>query len=160
MAKKTKSRGYAGFRSNTAAEQAGIELDYGPFKITIARAGGANRSYERILESLTKPYRRAIQLETLDPKISQRIMKEAMAKTVILNWETLVDGDGYPDVNGVDWRQGLEDPDTGELLNFSWENVLKVLQHQEIQNLYDDIRTQSSKEALFLQNQREEEGND
>lgn len=159
MAKTKKKGGYGSFRSDTTAEQEGVELDYGPFRVTIARAGGANKSYERILEALTKPYRRAIQLETLDQKVSERIMKEAMAKAIILNWEVLVDVNGAPDPNGSDWAQGLEDPDTGELMAFSWENVLKVLQHKEIQNLYNDLRVQSGKEALFLQVQRETEGN-
>ena len=157
--KKKGQGGYGSFRSDTEAEREGIELDYGPFRVTIARAGGANRSYDRILEALTKPYRRAIQLETLSQKVSERIMKEALAKAVILKWEVLVDAEGDPDPDGETWVEGLEDPSTGALLSFSWENVLEVLQHPEIQNLYTDIRVQSGKEALFLQVQREMEGN-
>lgn len=157
--KKNKGGGYGSFRSDIGAEQEGVTLDYGPFRVTIARAGGANKAYERILEGLTKPYRRAIQLETLDSKISEKIMKEAMAKAIILNWETLVDADGAPDRDGKTWAQGLESPDTGDLLAYSWETVLEVLQHKEIQNLYHDLRIQSGKEALFLQTRREEEGN-
>lgn len=159
MTKTKKKGGYGSFRSDTAAEQEGVELDYGPFRVTIARAGGANKSYERILEALTKPYRRAIQLETLDHRVSELIMKEAMAKAIVLNWEVLVDAEGVPDPDGTDWEQGLEDPDTGKLLEFNWENVLKVLQHKEIQNLYNDLRVQSGKEALFLQARQETEGN-
>jgi hypothetical protein len=143
--KKQRKGGYGSFRSDIDAEQEGVVLDYGPFRVTIARAGGSNKAYERVLEGLTKPYRRAIQLETLDAKVSEKIMKEAMAKAVILNWEVLVDAE--------------EHPDTGDLLPFSWENVMEVLQHKEIQNLYHDLRVQSGKEALFLQTRREEEGN-
>lgn len=157
--KKQRKGGYGSFRSDIDAEQEGVVLDYGPFRVTIARAGGSNKAYERVLEALTKPYRRAIQLETLDAKVSEKIMKEAMAKAVILNWEVLVDADGQPDADGQDWTQGLEHPDTGDLLPFSWENVMEVLQHKEIQNLYHDLRAQSGKEALFLQTRREEEGN-
>lgn len=157
--KKQRKGGYGAFRSDIGAEQEGVILDYGPFRVTIARAGGSNKAYERILESLTKPYRRAIQLETLDAKVSDKIMKEAMARAVILNWEVLVDADGLPDADGQDWKQGLEHPDTGDLLPFNWENVMEVLQHKEIQNLYHDLRVQSGKEALFLQTRREEEGN-
>jgi hypothetical protein len=156
---KTKKGGYGAFRSDLSAEQEGLELDYGPFRVTIARAGGSNKSYERILEALTKPYRRAIQLETLDSKISEKIMKEAMARAVVLNWEVLVDADGNPDPEGTTYKQGIEHPDTGDLLPFTWENVMEVLQHKEIQNLYHDLRVQSGKEALFLQTRREEEGN-
>lgn len=160
MAKQKKNGGgYGSFRSDTTAEQEGVELDYGPFRVTIARAGGANKSYERLLEALTKPYRRAIQLETLDSKVSEKIMKEALARAVVLNWEVLVDAEGNPDPDGKDWKQGVEDPDTGELLPFTWENVFAVLKHPEIQNLYNDLRIQSGKEALFLQTRREEEGN-
>ena len=157
--KKQRKGSYGAFRSDIGAEQEGVILDYGPFRVTIARAGGSNKAYERILEGLTKPYRRAIQLETLDAKVSDKIMKEAMAKAVILNWEVLVDADGLPDADGQDWKQGLEHPDTGDLLPFNWENVMEVLQHKEIQNLYHDLRVQSGKEALFLQARREEEGN-
>ena len=113
-----------------------------------------------LLEALTKPYRRAIQLETLDQKISEKIMKEALARAVVLNWEVLVDAEGNPDPSSETWKQGVEDPDTGELMPFTWENVLAVLQHKELQNLYNDLRIQSGKEALFLQTRREEEGND
>ena len=157
--KKQRKGGYGSFRSDIDAEQEGVVLDYGPIRVTIARAGGSNKAYERVLEALTKPYRRAIQLETLDAKVSEKIMKEAMAKAVILNWEVLVDADGLPDADGKDWVQGLEHPDTGDLLPFGWENVMEVLQHKEIQNLYHDLRVQSGKEALFLQTRREEEGN-
>ena len=102
--KKQRKGGYGSFRSDIDAEQEGVVLDYGPFRVTIARAGGSNKAYERVLEALTKPYRRAIQLETLDAKVSEKIMKEAMAKAVILNWEVLVDADGLPDADGQDWK--------------------------------------------------------
>jgi len=158
MAKTTKKKGggYGSFRSDLAAEQQGLTLDYGPFRVTIARAGGANKSYERIMTALTKPYTRAIQTETLEPRISTAIMQEAMAKAVILNWEVLVGDDPEKDDS---WKQGIEDPETGDILDFTWENVFATLKHPEIQNLYQDLRVQSGKEALFLQTRREEEGN-
>ena len=154
--KKTKSTGsgYGAFLSNLEAEQTGVILDYGTFRVTIARAGGSNKSYERIMTALTKPHSRAIATETLSARISTAIMQEALAKAVILNWEILV-GDDKTDEG---WKQGLEDPSTGEFLTFGWENVLKVLQHPELQNLYNDLRIQSGKEALFLQEAREDEG--
>lgn len=151
VTKKKKGSGYGSFRSDLEAERQGVTMDYGQFRVTIARAGGANASFERILERLTKPYRRAIQLETLPAEISDKIMKEAIARAVVLNWEVLAD-DGT-------WKQGIEDPDTGEVLEFTAENVMKVFQHPEVQNLYHDLRVQSNKEALFLQTRREEEGN-
>jgi len=160
MAKKKttkKGGGYGAFRSDLTAEQTGLTLDYGSFRVTVARAGGSNKAYERLMTALSKPYTRAIQTETLDPRVSSQIMKEAMAKAVILNWEVLVDEDNPTD--DASWEVGIEDPDTGETIPFDWENVLKVLNHPEVQNLYNDLRVQSGKEALFLQTRREEEGN-
>lgn len=158
MTKTTKARksSYGSFRSDTAAEVEGKVIDYGEFRVTIARAGGSNKAYNRLLESLTKPYRRAIQLETLPDAVSEKIMKEALAKAVVLNWELRE----VDEKTGAEtWSQGIEDPDTGDVLPFNADNVLKVFQHPEVQNLYNDLNTMARKESLFLQTRREEEGN-
>ena len=38
MTKTKKKGGYGSFRSDTAAEQEGVELDYGPFRVTAGRS--------------------------------------------------------------------------------------------------------------------------
>lgn len=149
--------GYKSFRSDTQAEVEGKVIDYGDFRVTIARAGGNNKAYNRLLETLSKPYRRAIQLENLSDAISDKIMKEATAKAVVLNWEV---SETDAKTGNVSWRQGIEDPDTGAILPFDAENVMKVFSHPEVQDLYHDIRSSAAKASLFLQTAREDEGND
>lgn len=127
---------YKSFKTDANLEKSGIELEYGenskgqPILIRIARAGGANSSYNKRLEVLTKPYRRQIQTETIDNKVLEKIVAQAFAETVVLGWE------------------GVEDEDNNEL-TFSVDNVVKLF--NDLPDLYKDIQEQAQKTALFRQ---------
>jgi hypothetical protein len=141
---------YAQFKTDENLETKGIVLDYGDFRVTIARAGGANKRFERVLDAKAKPFRRALQTETMDPGKADAIMQETFAEAVILNWETRsIDGP-----NAV-WNVGIENPDGGELLPFNKENVLATF--KLLPDLYKDIQEQAQKSALFRQSIRETE---
>jgi predicted transcriptional regulator len=131
---------YDSFRVDKDLERKGVVIDYEKFRVTIARAGGNNKRYEKVLERLSRPYQRAIQTETLDNDKSMDLLKQAYAEAVVLDWETNVDGE---------WKRGIEDPDTGELLPFNTENVLRVLRHGELHDIWHDLRSQATKAALF-----------
>lgn len=131
---------YKQFQTDENLEKKGIVIDYGDFRITIARAGGANKKFARVLEAKTKPYRRAIQTETMDNDRAMELLRETYAEAVILNWETKVEGE---------WNVGIENPDGEELLPFSGDSVLQTL--QALPDLFLDLQQQAGKVALFRQ---------
>lgn len=125
---------YAQFQTDPDMEKTGIELVFRmgngipDVKIQIARAGGGNTRYNKVLEFKTKPYRRQIQTETISDADYQAIMREVYAETVILRWEGVTDREGNP-------------------LPFSKENVVQVL--KDLPDLFTDIQQQANKVALF-----------
>lgn len=131
---------YKSFQTDNEVEKRGIILDYPGCRIRIARAGGANANYAKVLERLTRPYKRAIANETLDREISEKIMREAYAQAVIIDWETQVDGE---------WRSGIEFED-GTIQPVTIDNLVKVF--TDLPDLFKDITTQSNSMALFLKN--------
>jgi len=130
---------YEMFETDKASEEKGIVIDYGEFNITIARSGGANQKYNKILESLTKPYRRAIQTETIDPEIVKKLIVEAHARAVVIGWD------------------GIKDR-SGKKMEYSVENCIKLF--TDLPDLFDDIREQATKTSLFKKEiTKEEMGN-
>lgn len=134
---------YKQFESDQNAEQNGIVLDYQTFRVTVARAGGSNKKFQKTLEAVTRPYLRAIKTETIDPDKANELMIQTYADSIILGWETLRDGQ---------WVRGIESKD-GELLPFTKANVAATL--TALPNLYDDIREQAANAVLFRLSTRE-----
>ena len=134
------------FRSDANAEKEGIALDYGEFRVTIARAGGANKRYAKLLNLMAKPYQRLIQLDQLDNEKALDILKEVYADCVVKNWEVKSE-DG-------EWVTGIESPDGGGLLEVTKTNVLATF--MALPDLFADVREQAEKGALFRSALREE----
>lgn len=127
---------YKLFGTDKAKEQNGVELNYSDlFYITIARAGGSNERYRRVLTEKTKPYRRAIQTETLLPEVGRRIMREAAAEGLVLGWGSKKHGDGK-----------MPAPD-GSVMDFTVENVVRFF--ELLPDIFLDVQEQSGKVSLF-----------
>jgi hypothetical protein len=117
------------FGTDKAVETSqGITLDYGDFQIKIARAGGSNKKFARILTTRLKPYRRQMDTDTMDEGIAQKIMIETYADSVILGWTGVKDSEGND-------------------MEFNRENVIKLF--TDLPDLFMDVRSQSDKMALF-----------
>lgn len=122
------------FATDKKIEKEGIVLEYGEnskgktIGIRIARAGGGNSAYTKRMEALVKPYRRAIQNETIETETLDKIQRTAYAETVILDWENV------EDENGVE-------------LPFTVENCIDLM--KKLPELFKDIQEQSQKVALF-----------
>jgi hypothetical protein len=125
---------YKQFETDTSIEREGLWLEYGsnsknePIQIKIARAGGSNNTYLKLLEARFKPYKRLIQNESLERPILEKVVREVYAETILLDWK------------------GVEDRE-GNSLPFSKDNALKLL--NDLPDLYADILEQSTKSALF-----------
>lgn len=135
---------YKQFNTDTKRERDGINLQYGfvdeaqtkPIQIRIARAGGSNAAYKRVLENRVKPYRRQIQNETLDLDTMTAIMREVYAETIVLGWNNVQDAEGND-------------------MAFSKENVIKLF--TDLPELFEDVQNAASTQALFRQETLEQE---
>ena len=86
---------YKTYKASDDMEKQGIDLQYGAdCKIRIARAGGSNSRFVKLLGDKLKPYRRQIDNGTMDDKVAEKIMAEVYADTVILGWSGVDDADG------------------------------------------------------------------
>lgn len=75
------------FETDPQKEVEGVEFDYmGLFTVRLARAGGANKDFAKVVEELTRPIRRALQLDVPGMKDrADEILHEAYARTVVRN---------------------------------------------------------------------------
>ena len=135
---------YKQFATDKELEKKGIVLDYGQFRVTVARAGSANHKFVRTHEMLTKPVRRLIEQEILPVEKEREISRQLYAKSVVLNWEVKDDKEK--------WKQGIEAPD-GSILPYTEENVINTF--AALPDLFADIQIQSSKMQLFRVADRE-----
>lgn len=129
---------YKQFSTDRELEKKGIVLDYGQFRVTVARAGSANNKFVRTHEMLTKPVRRLIEQEILPVEKEREISRQLYAKAVVMNWEVKDDKEK--------WRQGIEAPD-GSILPYTEENVINTF--AALPDLFADIQIQSNKMQLF-----------
>lgn len=131
---------YKQFKTDKNIEKEGILLEYGlnssgaVIAIRVARAGGANVQFTKMLETKTKPYRRQIQNDAIDIKVVDKILKEVYAHTIVLDWENVEDESGKP-------------------LPFSPENCIKLF--DDLPDLFKDVQEQSGKFQLFAEEIRE-----
>lgn len=154
---------YKQFETNEKLEKKGITLDYGVFRVRVARSGGSNIKFQKTLDTLTKPYKRQLEAESLPEAKGQEIMRLAFARAVILDWEVAVDEDGKPiqteedlpsDWEGRTFKRGLHTRDGG-IADYSEEAIVQAL--KDLPDLFIDIRSQTGRAALYKEDVREAE---
>lgn len=130
------------FKTDEKCEAEGICLDYGDGqKIWIARAGGANRAFQKEAQRIVRKYRRQLTLNILPEEIQQKVAREAYARTVILRWEGVTD----KDCGG----------DGTEPVPCTFENICRLLEN--LPELFNDIQRQAQNIELFLETLREDD---
>lgn len=128
---------YDKFATDKKLEQEGIVLDYGDgLELRIARAGGSNVKFEKVVQLKMKKYDRLVKNDLLDPGQMREVMREVLAETVVLGWK------------GVTDRQGNDIP-------FSKEACIQLF--KDLPDLFDDVLEQSRKANLFKESILEEE---
>lgn len=128
---------YKQFKTSSNLEEQGIILDYGDFRIRVARAGGSNKKYSKLLDVESRPYQRAIAQKVMDNNRALDIVKAVFAEAVIMSWETKVNDK---------WISGLEGPD-GKVIPATVENIINVF--NDLPDLFADIQEQAQNIALF-----------
>lgn len=131
---------YAQYKTDPKVEQEGVVLELGLNQrgemaaLRIARAGGANVAFSKLVEQKLKPHKRAVQTDSLDKAVADNIMKDVYASTVVVGWENMEDENGEP-------------------LEFTKDNVLKVL--NDLPDLWADVQATSLKASLYREQVRE-----
>jgi len=140
---------YKMFDVDKKVEQDGILLNYGDFRFRIARAGGSNQRFRKLLQAKLKPYRHQLDNDTMDEQVSELLFRECYAEAVVLGWESkVVAADGTET-----WVPTLETP-AGKL-PYSVANCVQVL--TDLPELFRDLQSMSSKAANFRRFEEEED---
>lgn len=91
---------FSQFSTDAKKEAEGVKITFGPNKdgsipsVTILRAGKSNKRYAKVLEAVTRPYRRQLELGTLDNDTAEKLFKKVFADSVVLGWEHIQEDDG------------------------------------------------------------------
>lgn len=125
------------YETDKKVEREGVIVEYAPgVEIKLARAGGANKKFAKVLTRLSKPHRRAIQTNTISPEILTDMFITAYAQAIVLSWKGFT-----KDLITHD------DADAEIALDFNQENVEAVLHEQP--NLFQDIQSTADDIAIF-----------
>lgn len=137
---------YARFSTNQDLETEGVLVNYGEFRVKLARAGGSNTKYNKLADKKARAQRR---MGSVNLAVLKAISVELLVEACVLNWEVKIDGN---------WQQGLIDPETLDLVPFSKDNVAKVL--DQLPDLAAALVDEASNLELFLQDEvKAESGN-
>lgn len=151
MAKKNSL--YDLYKTDSNLEKLGKEVIFadGAVKIKLARAGGANQKFEKILTANSKPYRRAIQAELISNEKANELLMATYAEAVVMSWETLVEKeDGTEEyVNGL-MLEGSDD-----IQPATKENILKVF--KAVPDLFKEIAEEANKLTNYRNYEKEED---
>ena len=137
---------YQTYKTDKKFETEGIWLDYGTTRIRIARAGRANKKFSKRFNQLIKPFKKALQHESLDTDTADDVMRQVYSEVIILAWETKLNGK---------WKSGIEAENDKKLLDFNKENVQMTLKN--LPDLFTDLQEASQKMSLFRQDVLEED---
>ena len=114
----------------------GVWLDFpGDVSFRVLRAGGTNKAYARVHATVTKPYARQIQRNTLSPEKQREILVEIFVRAVIKDWR------------GVKSKTGAEIP-------FSMDAARALF--TKLPDLFDELTVLAQDMATFANAQLEE----
>ena len=129
---------YADFKTNLKLENEGVKIEYGPNEdgtipaFWISRMNKSNKAYSKAVEAEMKPYRRQIQLGTMNNDLAEQLLRKVFVKSILKGWENVRSEDGAE-------------------LEFGHEQALKLF--SDLPELYEDLRAKAESLAIF----REEE---
>lgn len=133
---------YSQFETDTAKEVEGIEVQYGPNKdktiptFRISRASKSNKSYSKQLEKATRPFRRQIDLGTMNNDTAENLFMKVFVNTILKGWQNVQN-------------------QKGEEIAFNEENAMKLF--TDLPELYDDLQEKAKSASLFRDEAQEEE---
>lgn len=128
---------FSEFATDTAAEVNGVRVPFKGVTFIVARAG--NKKYGKLLSELVKKNQIALDLkDDAADDLSDKLMAEVLAKTILVGWEGELSYAGKP-------------------LPYSVENAKKVLAHADFRAQVS--RWADDREAFRVKAQEEKVGN-
>jgi hypothetical protein len=128
---------YNGYITDPAKEQAGIVKDFGDFVVTVARAGGSNEAYGRIMAELYLPYEQVMALDEMPEDKARELWYQGVARTVIKHWAFK-----SPDPENhkkTILRDGLGIDDQGQVVPATEANIIELF--KAAHELFIEIRS-------------------
>lgn len=125
---------YSAYKTDENLETSGVILTYGEnskgkkIGIKVARAGGSNKAFQRVLTAKTRPYRRQIDQNTMDNATMEGLLREVYADTIVLGWENVED-------------------ENDQAMECTRENIIKLF--TDLPDLFTDVRTGATESAAF-----------
>ncbi len=121
------------------AENDGIELSFGNGRfITVTRAGPSNRKYKTTMARVFKPHQKVVGgALALGDDAAEDLMKEVYAESIVVGWKGFIGNDDKEIV-------------------FSKEACIELF--TEAPEIFDAVRSESSKFANFARRDVEEAG--
>jgi hypothetical protein len=135
---------YKLYETNESKEKNGVVCFFAneELRLTLARAGGGNTRYSKLIAAKAKPHKRAIQSGTMPEEKSQEILYRAFAEAIIIKWETLVDNEYKP---VIETKEGPK-PVSPELI---------VQVFKDLPDLFLEIHEEANRLANFRDEERE-----
>jgi hypothetical protein len=144
MSDNMKTNPYGLFKTESDLEIGGVWQDYGDFRIKLARAGGRNTPYSKLL---TKFVERLQNKKRNSPEEGVRIMAEVFARGVIKGMEMKTEDGAW--VSGMHLE--VHDPELGEkvlkVVEPSVENLMQML--IDLPDFADELRTIANEGNTF-----------
>lgn len=138
---------YAAFDTDQNVEVEGVLVNYGDFRVRLARAGGSNTAYMSAFDRKTRALRRT---GSTSPQQMEVIAIELLAETCVKSWEVKKVTE-----SGTNWVSGIVHPQTLEVIPFSVTNVKEVFDLQP--NLARALLNEANSQELYLKSALEEE---
>ncbi len=145
---------YKSYATNPDSEIQGVEFEYsGAAKLLIARSGGANKKFQKIVERICKPHRRALDTGRIKADVLRRLIMEATVDACILNWwSKVVD----TETGEESWEEGIEQVGSEELLPVTKDNMTALF--NRLPDFFDDVSADSGSYASFQDEGRDSDG--
>lgn len=136
------------YKTETEKEKHGVPVLFADeeIRLTLARAGGGNTKYDKVIAANAKPYKRAIQSDLITTEKANDILYKTFAEAVILKWETKVD---------EVYEEGLQLEGVEALQPATPANMIKVF--RVIPDLFEEIKIEATKIANFRMQTMEED---
>lgn len=114
--------------SNLATDGVWVPLDDST-QLRIAK--WLNERHKKYLQKALDPYKRALQFGTMDESVAERIEIEALANTVLVGWEGLLDGGKPVEYSAKEAVRLLSDPELGWFRDFVREQAQELANFRE-----------------------------
>lgn len=137
------------FATNSSKEIDGVAVQYGANEdgsipeFIVSRMAKTNKKYAKAIEAATRPYRRQIEIGTMDNDVAERLFMGVFADTVLKSWQNVK----LSDVTGNPKDEGFAE--------FTKENAISLFKN--LPEMYDDLQEKAKSASMFREEVLEEE---